>query len=219
VFLLAVGIVAYYLVPALLPRLNSCSGPSYGLLAGSNLKSIALGWIVQRHHNPSLANFDHEQVKPFVGRALSPWMELTAIKLRYTWSSRALSAARTLTPFLIFTLLLTMLCRGRWRRMGKAALFSTLGFMCVCLVMGPATKVVFPTSHAYLEDYVYVKGLNWDIPTSEQGTTVIAYAKQPWHKRRPVAFMDGHIAVLKADEFEALATDQGIDLADAMSEE
>jgi len=102
--------------------------------------------------------------------------------------------------------------RRRVRKSFLAAFVILFFAGCAFLNRSYVAGMVWPSDLRYLNDYVYLTGLNWETE-EDQSSILIAYEKQPWKgERRIVAYMDGNLDNPKEDEFRALAAEQGIDL-------
>lgn len=169
----------------------------------SQFKSIALEWFLQRELDPNRSDFDVEKA----ATQLDIWIDRRSWRRRNEWDYW--TSSTLWVPWLVVGVTLLGAMRSRQRRRSGAILvvflLMTTG---LSFCADSVRNRIWPFGYDYLQDYVYVSGLNWDQANT---TTIIAFEREPWYgKFRHVAFADFHVVSLPEGEFRKLLAAQGL---------
>jgi hypothetical protein len=192
-------------LPSLAPL--GCGG-----LRTPNLKMVMTEWLIQQVDHPAQKRFDKLAARGDMRPSFSHWTEGAALwdKKRCATLMRALPAFGV--PTALYAALIATLWRGRVRKIA-------LAFVGVCLltVIPPAyhaeiSELFYPGTHNFLNDYVYLDGVNFGAPASERATIIAAYDWRTFtgEGQRLVAFADAHVEFLDPEKVRFLFEAQAV---------
>jgi len=185
----------------------------------SHLRGVAIRRMLWQQQDPPIRDFDR-------AAAIRDWPPLVSAHTLHARSERRKRLGRIrhcvtfyAVPTAIFALLLITLvrCRRRW---------LALGVLVLCGALVPASHEVFEVadalipedplpapSHAYLDDYVHIDGIQFTSSDDWGNTTIAAYDIRSFEGdgRRIVAFANTHVRSLGDDEAKALFEAQGLE--------
>lgn len=171
----------------------------------STFQTIVLDWALQRGVYPNNSDFDLDMARTTLNRLLDR-RSLHQLSEWNFWTSSALWV-----PWLTMSIMLLGALRSRCRRKAVAILAG-----CLLLATGLSfcenaiADRLWPAGYDYLQDYVYVRGLNW---SQADSATIIAFEAESWYgKFRYVAFADFRVGRLPESEFRKLLATQGLNL-------
>ena len=182
-------------------------------VGNSNLKGIMTTWIIQQHDRPEHRPFDQDAAKLSMRPSWSPWTEGWRARLRlrvgYVLRKAPIFAGATL----VYALLMASLLSRAGRRL-------TLGVaVCALLVFLLSEEPIRVAnflcrgSYAFLSDYTYIPDVDLTSSAVGRGTTIAAYDTRSFsgHRRRLIAFADGHVELLWDDSARQLFEAQGLE--------
>ena len=178
-----------------------------------NLKMITIQRIIWQRHDPNNRSFERTAAVRDLPPGLSPWTEQTKLE----WRPRLDRARRTVPSYAIptglYALLLIPLVRRRQR-------WVALGVLALCFALHYASRntwsiadLLFPSSYAYLDDYIYIDDVDLTPANDKPSTTIAAYDRWSFegNRQRIIAFADGHVEELRDEEAKPLFEGQGLE--------
>ncbi len=184
------------------------------------LKMITRQWGLWQKVDPTIRHFDKTMALRDLPRMLGTYVKLERAerRKRIWWAARVIPYPAVVTA--IYALLIIPLLHKKRRRIA-------LGVLMVCVVLIPGSigasklsAILLPEgplpakSHAYLDDYVYLDGVQF-IPLADvnRSTTIVAYEKRIAGKNgtRYISFDDGHVERVRGDRARALFEAQGLE--------
>ena len=177
------------------------------------LKMITIQRIIWQHDDPENRDFDRKAAVRDLPALPSPYTEQTKI----VWGGRLAEAIRVggncAIPTAVYAVLMIPLVsrRRRWAALGVLALCLTLFY--ASLSAAGIVGFLFPAGHAYLDDYVYINGVDMTSANSKRGTTIAAYDLRSFKgdQQRIIGFADGHAETLGDDRAKPLFEAQGLE--------
>jgi hypothetical protein len=183
------------------------------------LHMIVVQRMLWQQQNPPIRDFN----RAVAVRDLPPQQSAHKKQARMQRAKRLSLVGHCVTFYAVstsaFVLLLAPLVRHRRRRLAP-------GVFAVCCVLGLAayniheiSDVLWPQdaplgpSHAYLDDYVHIDGIQFTSVDDEGNTTIAAYDVRSFSGdgRRVVAFANTHVRSLADEEARALFEAQGLE--------
>lgn len=183
-----------------------------GVLSTVNLKTILIEWQIQQNDHPGQTAFDLQAARQTMRPTLSPWSEGDSAQYRALTTYALTCAPYFAIPAVLYGITMAILFGGRPRRMALASV-AVLCCVSVCSAYpGDVSVFLWPGSHAFLNDYVYISGVDFSRANTRRGKTVAAYDIQSFRRigRRLIGFADGHVASLSNERAEPLFQAQGI---------
>lgn len=203
-------LLSYRVAAFTLPSLAHSVHPT--VLATVNLKIIITTWMIQQHGHPEQMAFDVDAAKEDMVPSLSPWTEGHAAGWRVLITQLLTVAPYFVVPTMAYLLVVAILVGRRARR----GVFLLVGGLCfvVCCSAYPREVGAWlcPGSHAFLDDYVYLPGVDLTPANSDRGQTIVAYDVHTFRTggRRIIGFAGGHVASLSDERAKALFQAQGV---------
>lgn len=167
-------------------------------------------WLIARHDRMPWTDFDKNAARGEMRRSLSGWTELDQARSR----SRLAYRLRALSPAAFATAIVAgataVLWRRRVRRISIALAILALLMLVPSYNADVVSRMVYPGTYAFLDDYVYITGVDFDSPS--QGTTIAAYDWRTFsgQQRRIIGFADGHVGLIDHEQAKPLFEAQGI---------
>jgi len=190
------------------PRLNWQGEPVR--LSVQNLKMILTEWKIQQHKSHEITAFDKRLATENLPPSISPWSEKTRAKARsavFDFAQKSILCA----PTIVVMLLISLLWRGRARRI--ALTLSVIILLSICTAIDPefVSKSLLASNRKYLDDYLILNGIDIENPPFG-GTTIVAYDSQSFtgEQRRTIGFADGHVVSWWDHRAKVLFEEQGI---------
>jgi prepilin-type processing-associated H-X9-DG protein len=177
------------------------------------LKQITIQRIIWHHKDPAKGDFDRGAAVRDLPPGFSPWSESREHE-RYLLIRKAVDGAANYTvPLALYAMFMVLLLRGRyrWRAFGVLVI-SVVLILPSCDPYQTARFFSRPT-YAYLDDYVYVDGVDLGSSDPARRTTIAAYDKRSFDgdQRRIIGFADGHVESLWDDQARPLFADNGLE--------
>ena len=185
----------------------------------SQLRGIMIQRMIWQQQGPAIRDFDR-------AAAIRDWPQQVSAHTLHARTERRKSLGLIkgivlyfAVPTAIFVLLLITLvrCRQRWLALGVLALCGALvpaSIMAFKIVYALLPEDPLPApSHAYLDDYVYIDGIQFTSSDDEGNTTIAAYDIRSFEGDglRIVAFANTHVASLRDDRAKSLFEAQGLE--------
>jgi prepilin-type processing-associated H-X9-DG protein len=193
-----------------LPSANHSS--LLAVLSRANLKVLMTEWMIQQHDHPEQRAFDIDAAMQDIRPSYSPWSERDAASRKLQLAYLLNCAPWFVVPTMVYLLLIAILLERRARR-GVFALVLALSLVLFGSLSPRETATrFFPGSLAYLNDFVFLQGVDLTRSNSQQTRTIAAYDLQSFRNRsvRIVAFADGHVEALWDDRAKPLFREQGL---------
>ena len=207
-------LVTYGVAGFTLPSLGYSVHPT--VLAAANLKATITTWMIQQYERPQQMVFDVNAARQDMAPNFSPWSEGRAAQRRELVSRLLTVAPYFVVPAMIYLLAVGILV-GRQARRGILALVVALSFLLYCSVYPRDVAAwLCPGTHAFLDDYVYLLGVDFTDGNSARGRTIVAYDAHTFRRRgrRIIGFADGHVTSLSDESAKALFQAQGVPYPD-----
>lgn len=166
-----------------------------------NLTMVMVQWMNWQQDDPDKRNFDRQAATRDLLARWSPWTEQSKFQRRV----RVGRAIEGIGDFAVLTAVYALLViplarrRRRWLVIGGLAVCITLFY--ASFNAGEIAYALWPNSHAYLDDYVYINDIDLAPWNGEPSTTIAAYDWRSFEgdQRRIIAFADGHVEELGDD--------------------
>lgn len=179
-----------------------------------NLRHIAEVWRERATSDPDLAAITPLQIKYAFGRRLSSFTQANELRDKLLWV-RYMTGHFLVSGymFLVYCVLMVAVTRRRLRRVSIGGCLLAVATLFVSYSSPAISNVTWRGDLRYLHDYIYLAPVSWRVDSSGPGS-VIAYetSSQP-NMKRLVAFHYGGVQMYSEDDFQKLATDQGIWIA------
>ncbi len=172
------------------------------LLSAQTLKWIMAVWMNYQREHPRQHEFDADVIGRAVGTRPSPWSEPTEARRRATLAYVLEFGGVFVIPILAYLIAVGVLFRWRMRRIGFAALLVAALVILGCRYANETAVWLYPGTHAYLKDYVFISGVNLARSNPQRGMTIAAYDIHipRKHARLTIAYGDGHVNHLWWDD-------------------
>ncbi len=210
-----VAIVLFATTLAVLtPTVTWCGGlrSAHGQVF-SNLRHIINEADVElgRVANPSA--FDMGDFVATSPQSFDPALDSVATEHRYRWQrfARAWVWTGMLVTVYMTAFVLFVWRRGRLlRRAAVTALVIAAMFSLACFGKGRrGADLIWHRDHRYLNDYIYVTGIDWSVGRRTCPDTIVAYSKHTFEgNQRILALMNGFIISIPEDEFQTMLAEQ-----------
>ena len=200
----------YAVASSKLPSLpNSAKMSGY---ASVHLKGVMTTWFIQKNDHPQQTAFDIDAAKKDMQPSFSPWSESDAAHRKALITYLLIHAPLFIVPTMVYLLVVAALVgrRARWR---VVVLVVALSFVLFGSISPRLTAGrLCPGSHVFLNDIVYIPGIDLTRASPLRGRTIAAYDVQSFRRpgRRGIAFADGHVEWLWDDRAKPLFQAQGI---------
>lgn len=185
-------------------------GPSPRILSYIHLKAVMTTWLIGRNDRPAWTAFDKQAARREMRGSLSGWTELDMARSRsrLAYRLRALSPAAFATAIVAGSI--AILWRRRVRRISIALAILALLMLMPSYNADVVSRMLYPGTHAFLDDYVYVTDVDFDSPN--KGTIIAAYDWRTFkgQQRRIIGFADGHVEATDHEQARPLFEAQGI---------
>lgn len=186
-----------------------------GRISACNAKEILTEWHIQQADRPSQRCLDFLVARRDASLSYSATTEFGAAR-------HAAGARAFLVYVRVFAPLLIIYVAGVGVLMGRRATRPVCGVIvvlaCACLAsyfQEEVIRIVWPGSHAFLADYIYVCPIDVTRRPPRSGQTVALYERVPTAgSRRIVGFTDGHAEALRDKKLAQLLQAQGAELAE-----
>ncbi len=213
-FIKLVAIAALYgvLVVLLVPGIfSSRCGP----LSGQEISRCLLDSIVQAHLlNAHSSSEDGTLTIDAIRHDLAPSWYSRSVAPRYDWANQWNRRAADIVGWCVLGIgpaLGTIVFTRRWLR--KLAI--VMGLVCALLALFLLTSSYIVggfmrmSSYAFVNDYVFVPGIDWRRWPESSWDKIVAFEKNPWPgSRRVVAKTADTIRIVKEHEFQQLLSQQ-----------
>jgi len=150
-------------------------------------------WKKQVAEQPEHTDFDLVFAKAHSHPSLDAKSEGALRDRCYQWKNH-LENLTLLANWLVFWCPVPIFLTHRKLRVALVGLLiaSLLTFGSLLFFPGLILRTVVPHSYHFFDDYVYVKGLDWNAPNVQQRNIIIAYERIPTYPQcRQVLLMDG----------------------------
>lgn len=198
------------------PRFHSGVRPAYNTGSSRsrlNLTMIMAQWIIWQQDDPDKRNFDRRAATRDLLPLWSPWTEQSKFQRRVHVGRAAEGIGGFAVLTAVYTLLVIPLVRGhrRWLMIGSFAVCITLSY--ASFNAAQIAYALWPNSHAYLDDYVYMNDVDLAPRSGEPSTTIAAYDWRSFEGDEGciVAFADGHVEQLSDDRAKRLFEANGLE--------
>ncbi|MBU0716861.1 MAG: hypothetical protein KJ749_01325 [Planctomycetes bacterium] len=209
--LLTLLLLASYRIALILPSSSHWVHPT--VVSTANLKNILTIWLVQQYKDPQQTEFDVDAARQLLRPSLSPWFEW-----RVTWWRESITRYLKLAPrFIVLTmlyLLVVMIFVGKRMRRGAIGLILALFVVLLCSIQPAETASwLCPESHALLDDYHYLPGIDITLSGEKAHKTIVAYDIQSFRRpgRRIIGLADGFVLSMWDDRARPLFEAQGLE--------
>lgn len=212
--LLALTIGMWWMTADEMPIFSRRIHPS--VVSASHLKQILTTWMIHQYEGQPGTPFNREKAIRDLRGNYSAYEQYSKGRFRAAWELWRRSGWLFLHMLSLAVCLFAIVIywQGTRRRLALA------GSLMVLLVIGDGVMnntllhTLFPGSHAFLDDYVYLNDVDLMSSRPERGNTIAAYERTPWPvtRRRLVGFADGHVVRMFEDKFIQLLKSQGHEL-------
>lgn len=207
-------LISYGVAGFTLPSLRYPVHPA--VLAAANLKAIITTWMIQQYQRPQQTVFHVDAARQDMSPSLSPWSEGRAARWKALITQLLTIAPYFIVPTMAYILVVAIFV-GRRGRQGVFVLLAGLSLVVYCSVYPRDVAAwLCPGSHAFLDDYVYLPGIDFTPANAKRGRTIVAYDIHTFRRpgRRIIGFADGHVTSLWDDRAKPLFQAQGIPYPD-----
>ena len=164
------------------------------------------------YNNCPQVEFDVDAVRRSMSPSFSPWSEGRAAYCKKLMTRLLTFGPYFVIPTIVYVLAVAILI-GRRARWGAFILTVTLSLVLCCSVYPHRLAGwLFPGSHAFLDDYVYLPGAYTTEANSAPGETIVAYDVNSFRgtDRRIIGFADGHVMSFSDERAKPIFQAQGI---------
>ncbi len=202
--------ISYAVASHYVPRFANHTHPV--VLSRQNLKAALTAWTIQQYDDPEQLVFDVTAAEEDIQPSLSPWSEADAAWRRALVTYILTHGYLFAIPALVFLAALAVLVRGRTRRAALALMVAS-AFMVVGAIYPRETAArVCPGTYAFLDDYVYLRGVVMTSANPTRGRTIAAYDKKSFRRvgRGVIGFAAGNVVTLLEERARPLFEAQGL---------
>ena len=196
---------------------NETSSYSYSYsrwnMLAMNIKAVMVQWFIQQSETQQNLDFDMNLARQDMRPGWSPWTEEGGAR-----AHRAAGYVVTVGPYYVLPTALwawvvVSLMMKRKRRAFSIITATALIVLVLAFYERPVVDALFPGTHAFLEDYCFVPGLDLTGGSAPRGKTIAVYDKKSFERRgrRLIAFADGHAEFLWDDRAKPLFEAQGLE--------
>ncbi len=186
--------------------------------AAQELKMITFQRMYWQRQDPPIRDFDRAAAVRDLPPLVSAYAERARIARRKRLNLVKYGVPWYAIPTAVYALLLILLVRGRQRRLA-------LGVLVLCVALVPASQKVFEISdallpedpplkpsHAYLDDYVHIDGIQFTSSDDDSNRTIAVYDIRSFEGDglRLVGFANRHVMALRDDRARTLFEAQGL---------
>ena len=178
-----------------------------------NLKMITIQRVVWQLEDPTIRNFDRamalRDLHPMPSPYTEPWKN--ALRPRLKWVERAMPGYAAITAIYSFLMIPLLKRRRRWVAVGVSLLSIALIAASGQLVV--LSKNLALGSYAYLDDYVFIDGIQFALGEGGDNTTVAGYDIRSFEgdQKRIVVFANAQVGAIPDERARSLFESQGLE--------
>lgn len=173
-----------------------------------NLTAIMAVWMRQQNESPlQQVTFDKQAAPPNLRPSLSAWTESNSVSRRLGVQRSIEAFVLPAIPFAIIFGTISLLWRGRVRKVAGAL---AILFVLACLsssASGFLSRLIVPGTQVFLDDYVFVEGVDLRHATGKIAAYDWRGPAQGWHL---IAFDDGRVEIMDLNKARVLFDQQGL---------